>query len=231
MMITLENIYKSYWQGQDEILILNDINIKIDSGEYVSIMGPSGSGKSTLMNIIGCLDHPTTGGYYLNHYNIGLLNDNQISEFRNKMIGFVFQNFNLLPRLSVYKNVELPLIYSKIDKRSRKKKVLRAIDQVGLNDRMNFKPNILSGGQKQRVAIARALVTNADVILADEPTGALDTRNSKEIMLLFNALHELGKTIIIITHDPEISDYTKRKILIRDGQITSDSNIKERFNV
>lgn len=228
-MITLENIYKSYWQGQNEIPILNKINLKIDRGEYVSIMGPSGSGKSTLMNILGCLDRPTSGNYFLNNCNASTLNENQISELRNKTIGFVFQSFNLLPRLSVHKNVELPLIYSKVDKHSRQKRVLYAINQVGLNDRVDFKPTTLSGGQKQRVAIARALVTDADVILADEPTGALDTRNSQEIMTLFDNLHELGKTIIIITHEPEIADYTKRKILIRDGQITSDSNffIKE----
>lgn len=223
-MITLENIYKSYWQGQNEIPILKKINLKIDCGEYVSIMGPSGSGKSTLMNILGCLDRPTSGNYFLNNCNVSTLNENQISELRNKTIGFVFQSFNLLPRLSVQKNVELPLIYSKVNKHSRQKRVLYAINQVGLNDRVDFKPTTLSGGQKQRVAIARALVTDADVILADEPTGALDTRNSQEIMTLFDNLHELGKTIIIITHDPEIADYTKRKILIRDGQITMDSN-------
>ncbi|EGO6085863.1 ABC transporter ATP-binding protein [Enterococcus faecalis] len=222
-MITLKDISKSYWQGESEVPILKDINLFIQEGEYISIMGPSGSGKSTLMNIIGCLDRPTSGVYHLRETNVATLNENQLSDLRNHSIGFVFQSFNLMPRLSAQKNVELPLIYSKTTKQKRQKKALQAIQKVNLNERKTFKPAELSGGQKQRVAIARALVTNADFILADEPTGALDTKTSQEIMHLFNELHQLGKTIIIITHEQEIANYTKRKIIIRDGQITSDT--------
>lgn len=222
-MITLKDISKSYWQGESEVPILKDINLFIQEGEYISIMGPSGSGKSTLMNIIGCLDRPTSGVYHLRETNVATLNENQLSDLRNHSIGFVFQSFNLMPRLSAQKNVELPLIYSKTTKQKRQKKALQALQKVNLNERKTFKPAELSGGQKQRVAIARALVTNADFILADEPTGALDTKTSQEIMHLFNELHQLGKTIIIITHEQEIANYTKRKIIIRDGQITSDT--------
>lgn len=222
-MITLKNIYKSYKQGDTEVTVLRDINLTIQEGEYVSIMGPSGSGKSTLMNIIGCLDRPTSGSYYLHEQNVANLNENQLSDIRNQAIGFVFQSFNLMPRLTVQKNVELPLIYAKVSKRKRNDRALDSIKKVGLEARSTFKPAALSGGQKQRVAIARALVTNADFILADEPTGALDTKTSQEVMTLFDRLHQSGKTIILITHEQEIADYTKRKIVIRDGQITLDS--------
>lgn len=222
-MITLKNIFKSYKQGDTEVTVLRDINLTIQKGEYVSIMGPSGSGKSTLMNIIGCLDRPTSGSYYLHEQNVANLNENQLSDIRNQAIGFVFQSFNLMPRLTVQKNVELPLIYAKVSKRKRNDRALDSIKKVGLEARSTFKPAALSGGQKQRVAIARALVTNADFILADEPTGALDTKTSQEVMALFDRLHQSGKTIILITHEQEIADYTKRKIVIRDGQITLDS--------
>lgn len=221
-MISLKNIYKSYWQGEEEIAILKNINLEIKKGDYISIMGPSGSGKSTLMNIIGCLDKPTSGDYHIYDTDILNLNGRQLSDLRNQSIGFVFQNFNLMPRLSVQKNVELPLIYSKITKYERSRRAVSALDKVGLSQRLSFRPPALSGGQKQRVAIARALVTNSDFILADEPTGALDTKTSTEIMALFDEFNQLGKTIIIITHEAEIADYTNRKIVIRDGEIISD---------
>ncbi|MDT1939922.1 MULTISPECIES: ABC transporter ATP-binding protein [Carnobacterium] len=221
-MISLKNIYKSYWQGEEEIAILKNINLEIEKGDYISIMGPSGSGKSTLMNIIGCLDKPTSGDYHIYDTDILNLNERQLSDLRNQSIGFVFQNFNLMPRLSVQKNVELPLIYSKITKYERSRRAVSALDKVGLSQRLSFRPPALSGGQKQRVAIARALVTNSDFILADEPTGALDTKTSTEIMALFDEFNQLGKTIIIITHEAEIADYTNRKIVIRDGEIISD---------
>lgn len=222
-MITLKNIFKSYEQGDTEVTVLKDINLTIQEGEYVSIMGPSGSGKSTLMNIIGCLDRPTSGSYYLYEQNVSNMNENQLADIRNQTIGFVFQSFNLMPRLTVQKNVELPLIYARVHKGKRIDRAFDSIKKVGLEMKSSFKPAALSGGQKQRVAIARALVTNADFILADEPTGALDTKTSQEVMELFDRLHQLGKTIILITHEQEIADYTKRKIEIRDGQITLDS--------
>lgn len=227
-MIELKNVYKSYIQGEQEISILKNINLSIQAGEYVSIMGPSGSGKSTLMNIIGCLDYAISGSYILKGTKVSSLTENQLSDVRNNLIGFVFQNFNLMPRLSVQKNVELPLLYAKVSKVTRQKKGIEAIKKVGLISRAKFKPSELSGGQKQRVAIARALVTEADVILADEPTGALDSKTSQEVMKLFDVLHKLGKTIIIITHEQEIANYTKRRIIIRDGRIISDTVREER---
>jgi len=221
-MLNLSDIHKSYWQGSEEVEILKGIDLTISKGEYVSIMGPSGSGKSTLMNIIGCLDKPTKGSYRLNDRNVGEMKDYQLADLRNETIGFVFQNFNLMPKLTALQNVELPLIYSKVDRMTRRKRALEALKKVGLEDRISFKPSELSGGQKQRVAVARALVTDAAFLLADEPTGALDTQNSEQIMELFSELNNEGKTIIVITHEQEVADYTKRKIFLRDGYITKD---------
>ena len=208
--------------GEIAIPALKDINLKIDKNEYVAIMGPSGSGKSTLMNILGCLDAPSSGHYYFNDVDVSSLDDNALSAMRNKEIGFIFQNFNLLPRLTALNNVELPLTCAGIPTRERRERALRSLDRVGLSDRKDHKPNELSGGQRQRVAIARALVTHPGILLADEPTGALDTKTGEDIMRLFYDLHADGNTIILITHEQEIANYAERLIFIRDGIIHSD---------
>jgi putative ABC transport system ATP-binding protein len=216
-MLELENITKVYKAGQTEVPALRGISCRIKSGEMVSIVGPSGSGKSTLMNIIGCLDRPTSGKYRLEGIEVDKLNDNQLAEIRSKKIGFVFQSFNLLSRTTALANVELPLIYSGAS--NRRQRALQVLESVGLAHRVNHRPSELAGGEQQRVAIARALVNNPSLILADEPTGNLDTRTSQEIMAIFKKLNEQGMTIVLITHEPDIAAYTQRTIKVRDGQI------------
>ncbi|EOP53709.1 ABC transporter ATP-binding protein [Bacillus nitratireducens] len=221
-MIELKDITKSFQNGEETVEILHGINVTLNEGEFTSIMGPSGSGKSTLMNIIGCLDKPTAGIYSLAGQNISSMSETKLAHIRNEEIGFVFQNFMLLPRLTALQNVELPLIYAGVDKKERRKRALAALTKVGLAERSNHLPNELSGGQKQRVAVARAIVNNPKFILADEPTGALDTKTSKQIMDLFYELNKQGATIIIITHDREIGEAAARQIVIRDGNIVQD---------
>jgi len=216
-MLELENITKVYKAGQTEIPALRGISCHIKSGEMVSITGPSGSGKSTLMNIIGCLDKPTSGRYRLDGTEVSELNDNQLAEIRNKKIGFVFQSFNLLSRTTALANVELPLIY--IGASNRRQRALQVLESVGLAHRVTHRPSELAGGEQQRVAIARALVNNPSLILADEPTGNLDTQTSQEIMAIFKQLNEQGMTIVLVTHEPDIAAYTQRTIKLRDGQI------------
>ena len=220
-MIKMENIRKVYDTGKIEVEALRGVDLQINRGDFVTVIGPSGSGKSTLMNIMGCLDKPTTGDYTLNGRNIKHLNDNALSELRNKEIGFVFQNFNLLPYASAYENVEMPLLFAGTGGKKRKEKVEYILNKVRLSDRKDHKPNELSGGQKQRVAIARALVNDPSIILADEPTGNLDTKSGAEIMELFVSLWKEGNTIVMITHDPRARDYTDNIVTITDGMIGS----------
>ena len=221
-VIELNNITKTYVMGMEDLTVLKGVNVTIERNEYVAIMGPSGSGKSTLMNIIGCLDTPTTGDYILKGQNVSEMDDQELAEVRNKDIGFVFQTFNLLARIDALRNVELPLVYSGMGKDERIEKAENALINVGLGDRMTHRPNELSGGQRQRVAIARALVNNPAIILADEPTGNLDTRTGDEIMGLFETLHANGNTIILVTHEEDIAKHAYRIIKIRDGEIESD---------
>lgn len=201
---------------------LVDISLEIQEGEFAAIMGPSGSGKSTLMNILGCLDRPTSGSYLLDGYEVATMNDDELAKTRNQRIGFVFQNFNLLSRVSAWENVALPLIYARIPEKERLERAAGLLDMVGLAARKNHMPNELSGGQRQRVAIARALVNNPSIIMADEPTGNLDSRSSVDIMNIFSSLHEQGRTVILVTHEPDIAEYAKRVITVRDGLILSD---------
>jgi putative ABC transport system ATP-binding protein len=222
MLIEIKNLTKNYVMGEIEVPALKGINLQISQNEYVAIMGPSGSGKSTLMNILGCLDTPTNGHYFFNKVDVSQLDDDRLSQMRNKEIGFIFQTFNLLPRMNSLHNVELPLMYAGMAKHERKERAIKALERVGLADRMNHKPSELSGGQRQRVAIARALVSNPGILLADEPTGALDSKTGEEIMALFDELHREGNTIIVITHEKEIADYAHRTIHIKDGLIFSD---------
>lgn len=221
-IIHLEKICKSYFMGKMELQVLKGISLDINRNEYVALMGPSGSGKSTLMNIIGCLDTPTAGTYILNGHDISETEDNRLAEIRNKEIGFVFQQFNLLPRLTALENVALPLVYAGMGKRIRTDKANHVMDLVNLTDRSHHKPNELSGGQCQRVAIARALVNDPSIILADEPTGNLDTKTSYEIMEIFNKIHANGNTIVLVTHEEDIANHAHRIVRLRDGLIESD---------
>lgn len=221
-IIDIKSISKVYTMGSQLVHALRDVSVSIHSNEYVALMGPSGSGKSTLMNILGCLDTPSSGTYFFNGTNVRELNDNELAEIRNREIGFVFQTFNLLPRATALKNIELPLVYSGIKRSERLDRAEEALKSVGLGDRMEHKPNELSGGQRQRVAIARALVTKPSIILADEPTGNLDSKTGYDIMRLFQSLWESGNTIIIVTHEEEIALHAKRIIRLRDGLIETD---------
>jgi len=230
-IIQLTNITKFYQVGEEKVHALDGVSIQIQKNEYVAIMGPSGSGKSTLMNIIGCLDTPTSGLYELNSTNVSDMDDNQLAKIRNKEIGFVFQTFNLLARSNVLHNVELPLIYGGIGSMERKKSARAAIERVGLTDRIHHKPNELSGGQRQRVSIARALVTQPSILLADEPTGNLDTKTGDEIMMLIDTLHKEGNTIILVTHEEDIALHAHRRIRLRDGKIEADEPKKKKKNI
>lgn len=228
-MIKIENLNKTYNTGSISVEALKKINLIVKEKEFVSIMGPSGSGKSTLMNILGCLDKPTEGVYELDGESIQDMNDNELAVIRNKKIGFIFQSFNLIPRINALKNVELPMIYAGISAKERREKAIKALQKVGLEDRMNHNPNELSGGQKQRVAIARSLVNNPSLIFADEPTGNLDTKSGNEIMGIFQQLNDEGATIIMVTHEPDIAMHTKRMIVCRDGEIIEDKPVENQI--
>jgi len=219
MIITVDKINKTYKNGSLELQVLKNISFKVDKGEFLAIMGSSGSGKSTMMNILGCLDNQYEGRYILDGIDISKSNENELSEIRNKKIGFIFQSFNLLPRLTALENVELPLVYSSIPKEERHKRANELLEMVGLKDRIHHRPNELSGGQRQRVAIARALVNNPSIILADEPTGNLDSKSEGEIIEILQKLNKMGKTIVIVTHEPSIGEIAERKIVFKDGEI------------
>ena len=222
-LIELRDIRKTYVMGAEEVHALNGITLDIERGEYVAIMGSSGSGKSTLMNLLGCLDTPTSGSYQLNGTPVQGLEDTALAAIRNKEIGFVFQTFNLLARTNALQNVELPLIYAGVPRSERRERARRALERVGLGDRMHHKPNELSGGQRQRVAVARALVNDPSILLADEPTGNLDSATSTEIMALFDELHGQGNTVVLVTHEADIAEHAWRQVHLRDGQILSDA--------
>ena len=221
-LIETRDLWKTYSMGNEEIHALQGVSVQIERGEYVAIMGPSGSGKSTLMNLIGCLDTPTRGSYLLNGQQVRELEDDELARIRNEEIGFVFQTFNLLPRATALHNVELPLVYAGVPGPDRRARALEALARVELSDRVTHKPNELSGGQRQRVAIARALVNNPSILLADEPTGNLDSKTGLEIMTLFERLHGTGNTILLITHEPQVAEYAHRAIQLRDGQVAQD---------
>jgi len=222
-LIKITNIKRDFILGNETVYVLKGIDLQINKGEYVALMGPSGSGKSTLMNILGCLDTPTSGTYILNNKDVSQMHDDELAEIRNKEIGFVFQTFNLMPRTTALNNVALPMIYAGYSKSDRNKRAKEVLEQVNLADRIDHQPNQLSGGQRQRVAIARALVNKPSIILADEPTGNLDSKTSTEIMKLFGDIHKLGNTVILVTHEEEIASYANRVIRLRDGMIESDT--------
>lgn len=221
-IIHLEHIQKSYYIGAEKVSVLRDIQLSVHQGEFISIMGPSGAGKSTLMNILGCLDRPTEGSYVLDGSEVSNLDDNQLAVIRNRKIGFVFQSFNLLPRLSALDNVILPMIYGNVDKRERKARAEKMLASVGLGDRIDYMPSEMSGGQRQRVAIARALVNHPAIIMADEPTGNLDSKSTSEVMEIFTGLHESGKTIILVTHELDVANFATRHVILSDGYISRD---------
>ena len=228
VLISAKNLTKKYGEAPNETVALENVSIEIKNGEFTAIIGPSGSGKSTLMHIMGCLDKPTEGEYFFRGREVSKLSDNSLAEIRNKQIGFVFQFFNLLPRTSALKNAELPLLYAGVDKEERHKKALKILSSLGLSERVNSTPGQLSGGEQQRVAIARALINNPSVIFADEPTGNVDTKTSREIMKIFQSLNKKGNTIIVITHDQEVAGFASRIITIRDGKVESDKKMKRR---
>lgn len=228
-MIEVSRAVKKYSTGGIEFIALKGIDLKIKKGEFTSIMGPSGSGKSTFMNILGCLDRMDSGVYKLNGEDMSNLTDNELAYVRNKEIGFVFQAFNLLPRMTILENVELPMIYSGVSKKERKERAINALEKVGLKDKIKNKSNEISGGQRQRVAIARAIVNNPKVIMADEPTGNLDTKSTKAIMKMFQELNNEGVTVVMVTHEPDVAVYTKRIVKFRDGEIIADEQVKDRI--
>jgi len=229
-MLQMNQLGKTYGSGQIAVKALRGIDLTVEEGEFISIMGPSGSGKSTLMNIIGCLDRASYGSYQLDDVDVSKLNENELATIRNKKIGFVFQSFNLLPRISALKNVELPMIYAGVHHKERKERAIEAMRRVGLADRMDHKPNEMSGGQKQRVAIARALVNNPAILLADEPTGNLDSVSSEEIMAIFQQLNDEGVTVLIVTHEPDIADHTHRIVTFEDGLLIKDQRVLSPLN-
>lgn len=227
-LLKIENMFKCYNQGELAVMALKDVNFEVSDGEFVSIMGTSGSGKSTMMNILGCLDRPTEGAYFLDGEDVSEFNDSRLADVRNKKIGFVFQSFNLLPKLSALENVELPMAYAGSSKKHRYEKAMDALTKVGLEARVLHKPNELSGGQRQRVAIARALVNSPSIIMADEPTGNLDSKSTFEIMGIFQKLNDEGVTVVMVTHEPDVAQYTKRIVVFKDGELISDKPVENR---
>ena len=222
MLIDIRDITKLYQMGQEQVHALSGVTLGVERGEYVAIMGPSGSGKSTLMNLIGCLDTPTSGSYVLNGREVATMTDDELAAIRNQEIGFVFQTFNLLPRTNALQQVELPLVYSGLSRRDRRERAIKALEAVGLGDRMTHQPNEMSGGQRQRVAVARALINNPSILLADEPTGNLDSQTGNEIMALFEELNRRGNTIVLVTHEEDIAAHARRIVRLRDGKVTED---------
>ncbi len=221
-LIAVQDVWKTYTVGEQKVHALRGLTVNIAQGEYTALMGPSGSGKSTLMNMLGCLDTPTSGKYHLANEDVGALDDNALADIRNRRIGFVFQTFNLMPRYTALENVALPLVYAGVSKAEREERAKEVLNQVGLGDRMDHRPNELSGGQRQRVAVARALVNRPDLLLADEPTGNLDTKTSLEIMALFGEIHNAGNTVVLVTHEEDIAKYAHRVVRLRDGVVHAD---------